>query len=618
MKKMMIAATILTLLFLLQGVSIADQDEIAIRGSVAEVVEGATYSWTLQNFAGFYYDLDEGIGAENLTVTINESAIKESGAVYTTFAEVCDLEFEDWGTFWTMGFLGEGHFVGYASGFLYNESDGMRLLEEEKLARILIDDDEERTLRGSNRLSLEEDYRLEIDEVDLGDDKVYLKLFKDGVEIDSSVVEPSKENASLEERTYLYTKPVGSEDVVFIAVHFRNAFGGSGRELVTVDGVWQISDETLSVEEDEEWDKMSVQDVDPENMTITMSNEDTLIRLSKDRDASLMDGIRIRTADQDDVSIEDPLRFYIYKEADEQEVREIRGGVAEVENGTFEWNNSNFAGFYYDLDEGLGRELLVLNITGGRLSELSGAIYHTEAQEEEFEFEDWGRFWTIAFLGEPYFAGYSEGLFLEESDEPNMLDNEQLTKVLMNVDRKKTMSTDDPIRLEAGYKLVLDSVDGRGEKAYIELFKDGEEVDSSVVEFFEPGLIEDETYTYKRRVGGADDVVVVAVHFRRAFMSGDDGFAEIDGIWQISDDPIEVEEGDDYDKMTVDEVSSRDMTITMNNREREIMLDRDDDITLMGDIGIKTADQDEISADEPLRFYVYKSVDEEDGEDEES
>ncbi|MGC9515110.1 MAG: hypothetical protein ACP5EL_05595, partial [Methanocrinis sp.] len=49
--------------------------------------------------------------------------------------------------------------------------------------------------------------------------------------------------------------------------------------------------------------------------TIVMDNEDNRITLSKNKDTILMENFRIKTADQDVISSEEPLRWYIYKEA---------------------------------------------------------------------------------------------------------------------------------------------------------------------------------------------------------------------------------------------------------------------------------------------------------------
>ena len=50
-------------------------------------------------------------------------------------------------------------------------------------------------------------------------------------------------------------------------------------------------------------------------LTITMINEDDKITLNSNKDQLLMENIRIKTADQDVISAEEPLRFYIYEEA---------------------------------------------------------------------------------------------------------------------------------------------------------------------------------------------------------------------------------------------------------------------------------------------------------------
>jgi len=65
--------------------------------------------------------------------------------------------------------------------------------------------------------------------------------------------------------------------------------------------------------------------------TITMNNEDNDITLSKNKDISLMPGVSIKTADDDE------LRYYIYKEATiegEEEVAEEEPAVVAPVNAT--------------------------------------------------------------------------------------------------------------------------------------------------------------------------------------------------------------------------------------------------------------------------------------------
>ncbi|KQC15885.1 MAG: S-layer protein domain-containing protein [Methanothrix sp.] len=597
-----------------------------IRGPVAEVFDGATYSWGSQDFPGFFYDLDDDLGDERLTLSITGGVIEGSGAVYTCRAQEEMIEFSGWGSRWTISFLGEKYFAGYSGGHLFEESEREVLFRDERIAEVLVDDDEETTIHRDVPLRLREGYKLVVEEVDPKGEKVSLVLFRDGVRVDSAVVEPSNERATLADATYLYKRPVGGKDVVFMAVHFKNAFLRGEDYLVTVDGLWQISEDLISIKEGDEWDEMIVSDLDLDEMTITMTSEDRTISFTRGRSRHLMGDIGIRTADQDEVNNsinattgrpEDPLRFWIYREVEDPGIRELRGRIGEVIDGsTWTWNSTNFAGFYYDLDEGLGDESLILKIPGDRLEEGAGAAYVARAQRKGMEFEEWGDQWTISFLGEAHFAGYASGLLKDESESSNMLAEEQLIKVLIDDDRRETFDTDSPLGLEDGYKLALESVDEKGRKVSLALFKDGVRMDSQVLEPSKSGAdLLDETYVYKRRVGGAEDLVVIAVHFRSAFATGDDGFAEVDGVWQISDGASSVEEGDDHGDMTVQEVDPRNMTITMAS-EDEIFLKPADDLPLLGDIRIRTRDQEvnnsiNISTgqpENPLRFYVYREV----------
>jgi len=597
-----------------------------IRGPVAEVIDGATYSWGAQDFAGFFYDLDDDAGDERLSLVISGGAIEGSGAVYSSRAREEMIEFSRWGSRWTIGFLGEAYFAGYSRGHLLYESGGEVLLRDERIAKVLIDDDEERTIQRDVPLRLEEGYKLVVEEVDPEGEKVSLALFKDGFRVDSAVVEPSKDNASLSDETYLYKRPIGGEDVAFIAVHFKNAFCSGGDFLVTVDGLWQISQETIRIKEGDEWGEMAVGDLDSDEMSFAMTNEGRKIGFVRGRSKLLMGDIGIKTADQDDVNNsinvttglpENPLRFCIYRVVEDPDPYEVRGHIGEVVDGsTWTWNSTSFSGFYYDIDEGLGDESLILKVTGDRLEEKTGAVYAARAQRKGLEFEDWGDFWTIAFQGEPFFAGYARGLLSGESESSNMLAEGQLTKVLIDDDRRETFDTDSPLGLADGYKIALESVDERGEKVSLALFKEGVLMDSQVIEPSRSGTyLRDQTYVYKSRVGGAEDLVVIAIHLRSAFSTGDDGFAEVDGIWQISEDVVSVEVGDEYGDMTVQEVDPGEMTITMTSEE-EIVFRPDDDLPLLGDIRIRTADQHIDSSidastgqpENPLRFYVYRAV----------
>jgi PGF-CTERM protein len=175
------------------------------------------------------------------------------------------------------------------------------------LNKILIDDDTERTVTSGTPLELMEGYMLAIKEIDVDGNKVYVELSKDGAVVDSKVMSPSKEGATMKDKTYYFKKTVGdSKDLVTIAVHFKNAFRGANQNLATVDGIWQISEEFVDVSADQEFDKMTTV-ASPNAGEIKMVNKDEAVTLSKNKEISLMPGVNVKVADSND------LRYYIFK-----------------------------------------------------------------------------------------------------------------------------------------------------------------------------------------------------------------------------------------------------------------------------------------------------------------
>jgi len=620
------AITFTAIIALLFSAAASAADVVEVRGEVKTVVDGDTSTWAPDNFAGFFYDIDDGIGTERLDLTITGNKIDEpKGAVYTTTAEPKKFDFEAWGKYWTLGFLAKEYFAGYSEElidnnmpYLYQESKNRNLLTDEQLSEVLMDDDTEMTVTSGTPLKMKEGYELAIRAIDIDGNKVYVELTKDGAVIDSKVISPSKTDAQMSDKTYYYKKDVGdTKDLVIIAVNFKNAFRGADSNLATIDGTFQISDTPTSVEVDEEYGKMRIATVDATAKTITMDNKDNSITLSKNRDVNLMENVNIKTADQDDVSDQNPLRYYIYKEISEPGTHELRGSVQTVvDRNTNTWTPDSFAGFFYDIDDGIGTERLDLTITGNKIDEPKGAIYTTTAEPKKFDFDAWGKYWTLGFLAKEYFAGYSEELIdnnmpylYQESKNRNLLTDEQLSEVLMDDDTEMTVTSGTPLILKEGYELAIKSIDIDGNKVYVELTKDGAVVDSKIISPSKTDAqMSDKTYYYKKDIGDTKDLVIIAVNFKNAFRGADTNLATINGIFQISDTPTSVEVDEEYGKMRIATVDATAKTITMDNKDNSITLSKNRDVNLMENINIKTADQDDVSDQNPLRYYIYKEV----------
>ena len=388
-----IAATLIILMAL--GLA---EGAVEIRGQVAT----GNFEWNSQNFAGFYYDIDQNIGTENLTFRFNsidpahktlsdkQDSNGNRGAVYLSKAQPTNFKFEPWGQYYAISFLGEKYFAAYSGTptgtmvadnltepYLYNKSANRNLMINGQISKILIDDDKERTIAASSPLELAEDYQLAIkrknpvhlSRLKPASNDFLLTLSKNGRIVDSKLV--------MEDSTYYYKTNIGNTtDIVQIAVHFNSSLPGFNASSITIDGVFQISDTATSLNVDQQYDKMSIRDIDPGSLIIKMDNKYNQINLSKDKDILLMQDIYIKTADQDAIDAVNPLRFYVHRvyTVPPGEYYEIRSAVHNLSEAEAIWDNSSFPGFYYDLDENIGKETLTFRPTGAVLRKKRSAI----------------------------------------------------------------------------------------------------------------------------------------------------------------------------------------------------------------------------------------------------
>jgi S-layer protein (TIGR01567 family) len=442
-------------------------------------------------------------------------------------------------------------------------SDGM-------LSKVLIDENDKKSLYAGSSLTLEDGYALNIVEVDTNGDNVYVTLSKEGSQVDETIV---KDNG-----TYVYEADLGdSDDVPIIAVHFGNIFMGTEASAVFIDAIFQISDEYISIESGDSYGVMEINTVSDEK--ITMENEDS-ISLNKGKVASIMGKLKFIVAD------DSVLRFAPFVDMSEAGTYELRGTVAEEE---FEWTPLNFEGFYYNIDEGIGTEKLEITELSDRTIDDGDLVYTSTPEDVGFEYDDWGEFEVIGFMAEKYFAGYPENDF---TDEVSLVSQGQLSEVLLDESDKTSLTSGTSLVLEEGYALRIVEVDVNGDTVYVSLTKDGDEVDDDII-------ASDGTYVYKMDVGDVDDVPVIAVHFQDVFQGTESSAVFVDGIFQISDEYISVESGETFDEMEVTSISED--GITMKN-EDSISLSKGKEITVMGDINFKVAD------DSTVRFYPFVEV----------
>ncbi len=526
------------------------------------------YSWSPLSYSGFYYDLDSGEGSEMLTVKLDsysDRSIEEDDLVYSTRPIETGFERDEWGSFQIIGFMAERYFAGYSDNTAF--ADDVSLISDGQLAKVLINDDDEKSLFTGSSLVLQEGYVLDITEVDLNGNKVFITLKKNGVQVDSTVIASNQD--------YVYETRIGStDDFPLIAVHLDTIFRGTESNAVFVKGIFQVSDSYISVNAGDKYGRMTVDTIAPER--ITMSNPD-VINLNAGRTIDIMGKLKFVVAD------DTVLRFAPVVDMTEPGTYELRGTVSD---GPFNWTALNFEGFYYNIDEGIGTESLEVKALSGRTIGAENLVYSTESQQVSFEHSAWGQFEVIGFLAQKYFAGYPENEF---TSSVSMVSQGQLSKVLIDNDDKKSVSPGSSLVLEEGYVLDVVEVDLNGNRVRVSLSQNGQELDTGI-------LSSNTDYVYKTDLGSSDDLPQIVVHFNEIFRGREFDAIFIQGIFQISEDYLTLEGSDRFGRMEVASISED--GIILENRN-SVSLTKDNVIDLMGDISIKVADSD------TLRYYPF-------------
>ncbi|NJD75944.1 MAG: hypothetical protein FIB08_02435 [Candidatus Methanoperedens sp.] len=560
-----------------------------------------TYSWNPMSFSGFYYDIKDNIGTENITITLdnyNDRNINKNNLVYSTTPQEVSFIYSGFGKFQVIGFMADKYFAGYTENTKPPNPKpdvtfaGKSVIASGQLHKVLIDDDSKKTISVGSTLTLQEGYVLKATDIDMSARTMLISLLKDGNEIDSTPLSAGE--------TYVYTKKVGSvSDLPLIMARFDSVFSGREVQAAFLKGIFQISETATTVKSGDKFGRMEVGTVS--GTRIEMSNSED-ISLSTGRKEDLMGDVKILVADNSSV-----VRFALSVEkTGPYEVRSSIFKEADPNNITV-WTPYNFGmnidqtsiGFYYDLDDGVGNESMrVAETISGRKINDGKLVYTTTPQEVSFVYSGFGKFQVIGFMADKYFAGYT-GNTVPPKPRPettfagkSVIASGQLHKVLIDDDSKKTISVGSTLTLQEGYVLKATDIDMSARTMLISLLKDGNEIDSTP-------LSAGETYIYTKKVGSVSDLPLIMARFDSVFSGKEVQAAFLKGLFQISETATTVKSGDKFGKMEVTGINGN--SIEMAN-DGNLGLDRNKNEDLMGNIKLRVADNDS------LRFYFAVDV----------
>ena len=568
------AVTLAVLMLLTVFASAASaQDAVEIRGpvfngsNIQEIVgtDGITIDAT--QFAAFFYDINDNVTTETLSIRNvpgnNGNVIGEGGLVYETQIQQVEYEFTGaagWDNYSVIGFFAEKYIP-------------LKPNSADKLAKLVLDSDDRYTIRTGETLDLGEGYALEAKQVDVEGEKVWLEFTKDGEFVDDEIISVVNENMSTWE---VELDDIQDEDdVVVFRVHINQVFQGAVDSIAQIEGLWLIDyANAMTIESDDEFGELN--DVSIQGDSLVIRNDDSFT-LTRDSEEEIAEGMFFKIAD----TPTNVLRFYVMKELTDPGTYEVRGQVA---TGDFTWDATNFAGFFYDINDDVTTETLSVSGLEGNVIPEGGLVYNTTIQNVDFEYDEWGQYPVIGFFAEKYIP-----LKANSAD--------KLAKLILDSDDRYTVRTGETLDLGEGYALEAKQVDVEGEKVWLEFTKDGEFVDDEII-----SVVNENMSTWEVElddIQDEDDVVVFRVHINQVFQGAVDSIAQIEGLWLIDyANAMTIESDDEFGELN--DVSIQGDSLVIRNDD-SFTLTRDSEEEIAEGMFFKIAD----TPSNELRYYPF-------------
>ena len=480
-----------------------------------------------------YYAFDDEEGNETLDVVLmDDLKLDKQDIIYTTTIYTLDNGDEE------VAYLGNPYAV--------VDSTGDWILSQK-----LVDEDAEDdyTLRVGEAISFPEGWELVANEIDVEGGKVWLTLLKDGDEMDSSVIDSTK--------TYVYSEDLndnGDKDNEVLNLTVENVFAGMTTNMVIINNVDLISNEVKEIENNDD-DEISGYEITLSGNTLTIKlDTDESETLSKDSIEEILGGF---------VSIkvnEEGTKATVVKTITEPGTYEFMDGITNINvssplNDTMNLSSLNSPSIlYYAFDDEDGAETLNITVLSDDLKlEKQDIIYTTTIYTLDNGDKE------VAYLGNPYAVVDSTGDWI-------------LSQKLVNekAEDDYTLRVGEAISFPEGWELVANEIDVEGGKVWLTLLKDGDEMDSSVID-------STKTYVYSEDLNdnGDKDNEVLNLTVENVFAGMTTNMVIINNVDLISNEVKEIENNDD------DEISGYE--ITLSGTTLTIKLDTDESETLSKD-----------------------------------
>ncbi|MEA3281358.1 MAG: S-layer protein domain-containing protein [Euryarchaeota archaeon] len=592
---------------------------VEIRGEVVNLTgtQDKDLVWNAYNFAGFWYDPDDDLEMENLAIMAgalnkltDDRTIDEGALAYTTHPMFREYELHENENL-TVESDNDGGDTGYwiegwmADEYVAIDNNASKLCTP----RVEFEDDDKKTLATGEEWDLGGGFALTANQIDLEGDKVWFTLKKDGKELDNEIVSTT---STQQDRVYTYTSDIGGEDDIPVFSCYVDAiFRGTDSNIVQVMYVFLIDNEVMEIKTSNTYGIMEV--VTASKSEVHLINKEETLDLDMGSGERIMGNMHFRTADNDSA-----IRFCPMIEYTEPGIYEVRGTVvepdaADLSSGADQvWDYSNFAGFWYGLDDDIATETLTINMSAtsfpsDRVLDEGTVVYETHPAYQEYELHE-----DLGLTVESDHPDGDCGYFIEGfmADGYVAIDNNanKLCRLLVEFedDDKKTLATGEECDLGGGFALTANQIDLEHDRVWFSLYKDGKELDNEVV--LTSGTQQDRVYTYTSDIGGEDEIPVFSCYVDAVFRGIESNIVQVMYVFLIDDYVLTIGTGDEFGCMEVVTASSAEIIL---KNDETIDLDAGTTERIMGNIHFRTAD------DDVLRFYpfVERIIEEAPGDD---
>jgi uncharacterized protein involved in high-affinity Fe2+ transport len=277
-----------------------------VRGQVFDpALDASPHTWTPQNFAGFYYDVDNDLQSEELSAEVTApNTIADDNLTYSASRVKTSYKNPEIGDYFVIGWFAEN----------YMAVNG----KPDVISKILLEmgSTDEKTLVAGESFDLGNGYSLIAKHIDLDGNKVWLSLEKDGAEVESSVIEPDVSGDTLNDamtiigvpgayyvssdyaqtnNTFVFQKDIGSEDdVPVFSCYVDFVFRDANISYTKIKYAILIDDDLTEIESDSEFGKLKVGDISDEAVQL---ENDGAISLSRDSDIEIAGDLKFHVAD---------------------------------------------------------------------------------------------------------------------------------------------------------------------------------------------------------------------------------------------------------------------------------------------------------------------------------